>query len=103
MENLDAILEPIKKKVYDILRNPRARVVRIHISFDFELRLRAAGETFQKFIIDGAERHLLGYPCEVHREKFVYVWAVEYQTIIDLSSEKAELKTVLSGEIQEGG
>ena len=98
---LDAILEPIKKRMYDILRNPRNRVVRIHVSSYFGWRLRAAGETFHNPVRDGAEYHLLGYPCEVHHEKFVYAWAVEYQTMVDLSPEKAELKTVLSSDAEE--
>ena len=76
MNGIDLLLEPLKKKKHEILRNPRARILRIHVSRDFELRLHAAGETMKNGTIDGSEYHLLGYPCEVHWEKFAYHWTL---------------------------
>lgn len=96
--DIDSLLEPLKKRMYGILRNPRARILRIHLSRDYGLRLRAAGENLNNGTLDGSEYHLLGYPCEVHLKEFPYHWAFEYETIVDLSPEKAELKRLLSGE-----
>lgn len=76
----DDIFEPIRRAIYSE-RHAGKTVTKIHITFDFKLRVKAAmpilAITTNPKELNADE--ILGYPVEVHDEKTDRVWWLEAQ------------------------